>query len=601
MAHLALTIDDDPARRAAFTARVQSLFAGLPGTVSTATVGRCTCVWTVGPRAPVSVHRITDTFAILLGYAIDDDGRWITAADLPPRWLSSNGAHDVFDGYHVGVAYDEVRGLAAAVDPLGLFPLHHGMNADAVIVATTPEAFRCHPGFAERIDREALAGILLVNGPLDDRPILAGIRRLARGHRVRWQRTGTLAAEVVHRMEGAAAPAGESSADALRRIDDELVRAIRRHRPPAGSTAIMLSGGLDSRLVAGCLTDLGVPARGVILGSPDDYEVVAGKAVAERLGLPHTVASTESRDGDFPTRIRDIVRFSHLNAAPGGDDFAVGLELAGTHEPYFWSGLVLDWAFEPVAHANGRDPQTGGWSFDPLLETMNGWGVSARDLPALLGGDGVDLVAAVVARLREACVAGPSDAITQSSLLRWDQRVRNHVTQAIHPTTFVSWPLVPATDRRLFSAILGLPVHVYEDRRLEEAVLLARRPDLATIPLDTNSFRFDPLVASTGLGRGMRQAASSLRKRLRSSYWRLRGFDPRRYERLYNVDEPRWRLVRDAAEPWRPRLHSILDNAAVDRILPGPREPTGFPKPVTGGCPLRLLLGLALWHARPAV
>lgn len=599
MAHLALVVDHDPVRRAEFTARVGSLFAGLPGVVAEAATGPFGCVWAVGPRAPASIHRAGDAFSLLLGYAIDDRDRWITAADLVAPWLIHR-TDGVFDGYHVGIAFDGARGLAAAVDPLGLFPLYHGQAGEAVIVATTPEAFGCHPDFRERIDREALAGILLVQGPLDDRPLLSGVRRLARGHRLTWHRGDGLAAQAVHRLEGTLPPVNETAGDVRQRIDAELMRAVRRHQPPAAPTALLLSGGLDSRLVAGCLADLGAAARGVILGLPDDYEVRAGRAVAERLGLPHVIVATDGHEAEFPVRVRRDVRFGHLTAAPAGDDFALGLELADTSEPYFWSGIACDWAFEPIAAANGRDPATGSWSFEPLLATMNGWGVPIDAVPGLLGTDGIDLVATVSERLRAACHAGPSDVITQSGLLRWDQRIRNHIAQSLHATTFISWPLVPAIDRRLFAAILGLPVAAYERRRLERAVLLARRPDLAAIPLDTNSHRFEPLTGSTGLVRALERVASAGRKRLRGLSWALRGRDPRRYERLFDVNRPRWRAVRELAEPLRPELHEFLAASAVDRIWPGPAVPVGGPQPVRDGGPLRLLLGLALWCDRRA-
>lgn len=601
MAHLALLIDDDPARRSRFMQRVRSLFADLPGASSAeATVGPLACVWAHGPRAPVSRHGSGEAFALLLGYGIDDDDRWITAADLPARWLRDRPERGIFDGYHVGVAFDAAAGLAVAVDPLGLFPLYHGTTGDAVVVATTPEAFACHDAFTQRIDRESLAGILLVGGPLDDRPLLAGVRRLGRGHRLAWSRDRGLESRPVQRMVGQAPPPGESDADALRRIDAELTRAIRRHRPPHAPAALMLSGGIDSRVVAGWLADLGAATDGVTFGEPDDFEVRAATAVAERLGMPHTVVSTDSCADTFPDVVRRAVRFCHLNDAPAADDFAAGLALAGTAAPFFWSGIALDWTLEPVWEANGGIPGKPPWSFDKLLELMNRWGVARGDLPALLGSDGVDLVAAVTARLQAACLAGPEEPFIASNMVRWDQRMRNHIATALHQTTFVSWPLMPATDRRLFAAVFGLPVRLSGQRRLEEAMLLARRPDLARIARDTNSFRFDSIRHP-----GTRQPLlvtllSAGRKRLRRLYWqRIRGFDPRRYERLYNVDHPRWLAVRRAAEPLRARLHGLLDPAALARALPAPDVRLRHGNPVNHGSPIRLLLGLALWTDRP--
>ena len=130
MAHLALLIDDDGDRRDQFVARMQTLFAALPGaTRATARTNNLVCVWAHGPRTPVSVYQEGHSLGILIGYAIDDHGRWISARDLCTRWHERPVADGVFDGYHVGIAFDANRGLVAAVDPLGMFPLHHAAAA----------------------------------------------------------------------------------------------------------------------------------------------------------------------------------------------------------------------------------------------------------------------------------------------------------------------------------------------------------------------------------------------------------------------------------------------------------------------------------------
>jgi hypothetical protein len=190
---------------------------------------------------------------------------------------------------------------------------------------------------------------------------------------------------------------------------------------------------------------------------------------------------------------------------------------------------------------------------------------------------------------------GPAEPVVQSALIRWDQRVKNHVATALHRTSFHAWPLLPASDRRLFSAVIGLPVKAYADRRLENDVLRRRRPDLAALPLDRNSFAFHSLAAAdtSRLGRLGRK----LEQRLRKWYWqRVRGFEPRRYERLFNVDHPRWLALRREAEPLRKRLHGLLDARVLDNILPPPDVRTKFRNAVNQGSGLRLLLGLALWH-----
>ncbi len=602
MAHLALVIDANQPRREAWVARMRALLADLPGTTTAvAEAGDMACLWACGPRAPVSMVREGDAFALLVGYAIDDAGMWLAARDLHDRATRGNAA--VCDGYHAAVTFDPVRGLGVAVDPFGLFPLYHAAVDGAVVVSSTPEAVCGHPAFVPRIDRLGLCGILLVHGPLDDRPLLAGMRRLPTGRRLEWtRRDGAAGPREVEawRFVPRPAPVGESSGDAARRLDHELVTAIRRHRPAGADTVMLLSGGMDSRLVAGVLADEGIPTRAIVLGEPGDFEVRAGTAVAEKLGMPVEVLAAESSPAAAPGRVRETVRFSHLASAPSLDGFADGLATAHATGTYYWSGMLFDWVFEPVGINNGRDPATGEWRFDPLLGVMNNWGVPRARLPALLGADGQALVAAALERLRTACLAGPAEPALQSALVRWDQRVRNHLATVLHRTTFHAWPLVPAADRRLLAAVMGLPVSVYEHRRLEAAILRGRRPDLAALPLDRNSFQFRPL--ESGDASLFERGRAALERTARRWYWqRVRGRDPRRYQRIFDVRRPAWLAIRREAEPLRPRLGELLDAGEVERLLPGADTQPRFRNAINEGGPIRLLLGLALWLDRPAL
>lgn len=596
MAHLALVVDEDHDRRERCMANVRRLFSGFPGTaVNEARHGAFACIWVVGPKAPVSVYRDTDGFALLIGYALDEDGRHMAAADIHAGWLASADAPRLYDGYHVAVAWHEHRGLAAGVDPLGVFPFQHAVVGSGeykpLVAATAPEALRCHPLFASRLDRRGLAGILLVHGPLLNRPLLADTRRMQQGHLLRRSPTGHVSEQEVYRGVATPPPADETPAESQRRISDLYLATLHRHRPPEDDASILLSGGLDSRLVAACLAAEGIPARALILGRPDDFEVVAGTAVARRLGMPLQTVSTEASDDAFPSRAGEAARFNHLTAAPGGDDFAEGLAVSASPGRYLWSGVAFDWIFEPLSYADGRDPKTGRWALEGLLAHMNRWGVPRAGLPALLGGDGPALCNDMIQEVRAACLRGPSQPVLEASRIRWDQRIRNHVGMAVHRTTFHSWPLMPATDRRLCEAIIGLPVERYVGRALETATLREIRPDLHEVPLDTNSFKFEPMHGSQSLAAKLLQSG---RSRLRRFYWRrLRGRDPRRYERLFNVDHPRWRAIRRHAEPLRALLHEHLDPNAVANLLPRPDVCTQFANPVNQGGAIRLLVGLA--------
>lgn len=597
MAHLAIVVDDVPERLDTFLAATRRLFESLPGlTIGARRHGSFACVWAAGPRAPIDVHEDPAGCSIFIGYGIAADDRRVAARDLRTDWLTPAGRPQLHDGYHVGAAWSPSAGLVAGVDAMGMFPLQWaGLGAGGagpLVAATTPEVFRCHPLFVPRIDRRGLAGILLVHGPLFDRPLLADTRRLPKGHLLRWCRERGASEEPVYRLARPSPPPGESLPDLRARIAHEHLAAIRRHAPPTGDTSILLSGGLDSRLLAASLGRLGIPTRAIALGRADDFEVRAADAVAQRLAIPLEVVSTEAFDAEFPARSRRAARFGHLTAAPGCDDFAEGVAAADSPGRYLWSGIAYDWVYEPVSYAEGFDVAAGEWRFAGLVAYMNRWGVESPLLPGLLGNDGAALHAALLDDLRTACLRGPDQPAFEASRVRWDQRVRNHLATALHQLSFHTWPLLPATDRRFMEPLFGLPPTAYADRVLEHDLLRALRPDLVAVPLDTNSYRFEPRDhRRTGLGR----LAASLRTRLRRLYWKtIRRHDPRRYERLYNVDHPRWRAVRREVEPLRPLLHRHLDPQALAAVLPGPDVRTAFKNPVNAGGAVRLLLSFAL-------
>jgi hypothetical protein len=115
---------------------------------------------------------------------------------------------------------------------------------------------------------------------------------------------------------------------------------------------------------------------------------------------------------------------------------------------------------------------------------------------------------------------------------------------------------------------------------------------LAALPVDTNSYRFEPLHAEPG--HGVARAFEKLERQLRRAAQPfLRSSDPRRYERVFNVDEPRWQQVRMAVEPLRPNLEAVLDANTLVKLLPPAHRRLRSRTPLAVGSPIRLLAGLA--------
>src|SRR6185436_9204884 len=81
------------------------------------------------------------------------------------------------------------------------------------------------------------------------------------------------------------------------RVHDAFVEAARRHVPTAVPHTMLLSGGLDSRLIAGVLARQGVPLSAITRGAPTDLDYRCARTVTRRLRMPHQLVP--HADGTF--------------------------------------------------------------------------------------------------------------------------------------------------------------------------------------------------------------------------------------------------------------------------------------------------------------
>jgi hypothetical protein len=129
--------------------------------------GDVAVAWSAGPRAPVDVVIDDAGGAMVWGEAIESSGRRASAADVRAAWSSPEPwRHSPYDGYHAAVCCDAHHGLVAAADPLGLFPVYHWSHEDVLVIASSADTFRSHPGFRSELDAWGLVGILLTMHPI---------------------------------------------------------------------------------------------------------------------------------------------------------------------------------------------------------------------------------------------------------------------------------------------------------------------------------------------------------------------------------------------------------------------------------------------------
>ena len=147
----------------------------------------------------------------------------------------------------------------------------------------------------------------------------------------------------------------ESVDDAERTLESLLIDAVQRNVPGSGVTAVFLSGGLDSSLIAALLVHCGVKPVCFTLdfGAPYNIELDHARQVAEHLGLALQIVDA---------RPRQIARHIDATAAalhqPFGDAVTVPLYLLGK--------AAADYA-SVVFNGEGGDQLFGGWANKPMI------------------------------------------------------------------------------------------------------------------------------------------------------------------------------------------------------------------------------------------
>ena len=144
-----------------------------------------------------------------------------------------------------------------------------------------------------RLDAETLPEFVTFEYPGGERTLIAGARALPVATRVDLTATGPSETSYWPRAERwTPLPEAEAQRHAERALLESLGRRLDRiDRPLLG-----LTGGLDSRVAAGALRELGIPFEALTWGAPDSPEPSAAREAAEALGAPHRWRPAEPPD-----------------------------------------------------------------------------------------------------------------------------------------------------------------------------------------------------------------------------------------------------------------------------------------------------------------
>lgn len=586
MTLLAGIVDPDAAHVSPFMEGIRKLAPTLSWLTHIDTrLGRLSLSLDSAPQSPYSTcqgatGRAVFVLGDILHQAGTDSAAWLEAQslDLGPEALGRQ------NGYYIAGMVDEQDALYLAADQLGLMPLYYWAENGRFCFSTSPNAFLFHPSFSPKPDRMGIAGALLTMHPTGNRTFWQDVRRLPPGHLLRWKAhegvrlTDVNSLKVHDRYFGWPLTRCQNL---IQNSFNESVNGLAK----LGETSVLLSGGLDSRLVAGCLRwHLPYKAPIVTLGEAADYEMQCARRVAKSLGWlmnPVTVDLNAYRDwAPIQTKLEGMqtsfVEFMWWQA----------LEKMHDLKPRIMTGLLGDAIMGATQIAYGLDESTQEYAFDTQFTRTNRYGFRAAQVSRLLKEPGIG--EAVVEELRADWNA--YDGLPFQKCWQFDlkHRQRFHVGPAAWRLSFGAWPTLPYTDCKFVKVMAGMAVPVMGERRAQHEMLKRKFPKLAVLPLDRSGSDTTPVVPSLSwaLKRQLSRPFESLVKN--------KHIERRQYVRHFNVNGPGWQAVRELSENCRPVAEKLFDPEALKAILPPAGQPLPTPDPIIDGARYKTLMGLML-------
>lgn len=591
MANFLLVYDPDGARRQSAALLARSRVAFLPHLQSELLLAPHYAVtWAAAPSAPIEQHRSPvpgSADCVLFGEPHDDAGQAITAADLSVRHSLLWDAPARGSGYYAALLIHPHRGVRVEADVLGVFPLYYWQRGDVLLVASSPELFRAHPLFEREVDLHGVAALLLTSGLVGGRTLWRGVRRLAPDHLLLCA-PGGIAREVAP-PPAPAEPVIENVDEAVREASALHVSGLTAGLRSSTRPGLLLSGGLDSRLLAGFMTNLGHRPNCLTFGRPHDLDAHCATLVARELGLPQTLCDIPPADyADYASSSVTWEQLSGgLYALPMGWNTSIRPPAVAMDRMV--CGLTLDAVIGgPKQVALGEAAQ----SFEALRIAKLGY-ARERLSPLIAAPE----LAQACDDVRAELVAEHHSADRADHLREWRMNLAHRQRFAVGACAWryslCAWPVLPALDRRLLRLGARLAHSVSRARQVQIRMLVTRFPQLARLDLDRNYLDTLPLLgAKRSFFFDLQRRAVKVRRRCQA--WL--GRDPRFYVRTMEFNSPGWRVIRSMADEARSAASVLFRPAALNRLLPTAGVTVRrIEDPIVHSTPLKNTLGLMLW------
>ncbi|WP_414587629.1 asparagine synthase-related protein [Scytonema sp. PCC 10023] len=594
MANFFVVVDPDHERRSQFVKKIEPLLPPVEGLVTNScSVGNFCAVWAASSTAPISHTVEQQDAAVIWGDAMHQTkAARINADGLLNLWKdSTDNTYSAFNGFYAAVTYHQHYGLKVGADLLGLFPVYYYTHGEVALVGSSPELFRYHPLFQPAFNPAGLVGILLTNGLFDGQTLWQGIKRLDAGCLLFWQ-VGTSAKELrqyqLPKSEKDSEYSQLSFAEQVELLAQALEQAIAQYDMSGKRASLLLSGGIDSRMLAGFLRRQNVDVAALTLGRRTDIEMRCAASVARTLAFEHHTATVPF--AQYPACADTVVRWEHLaNGFNVSTDWGILCDIKKL-APTTVTGYLMD---RVVGGSAPYSPSPDEMSYEAFFDNVNCWGFPPNLLKRLLRQEVFyDLVQDTLARIRIVYESYPGTEFRRSWWFEIFHSNRFHVGSSAWQLSFGAWPILPVLNWQLLEVSALLPEKTIAQRRAQMELLCTYFPQLAQLPLDRNAYNLEPL-----LGRKNQFLAPLVK--LQRRWWQFQqqklGYERRYYFRTYDFNNDGWRAIRQQAELYRDHIRCLFHEDVFNALLPTPDVRTQYKDPIIDASGIKALVGLLLW------
>ena len=180
------------------------------------------------------------------------------------------------------------RRLVVATDRIGQFPLYYADRGNYLLFASGLRGLLTDPKLPRKIDRLGIAQFLTFEHLLNDRTFLEDVQRLPPASLLSYQNK-QLSVRPYWQMRHPSAYTLRAEGDWIDDLTFHLRQAVNRQANAKSPTGVLLSGGIDSRIILAFMSDS--PAKGsmstLTWGIPGCHDALYAKEMSKKVGVPN--------------------------------------------------------------------------------------------------------------------------------------------------------------------------------------------------------------------------------------------------------------------------------------------------------------------------